>query len=63
MKKTREELRFKPKYYPGEIGELYKVSFVPTYMENWSNLKIKIVCFILNRLPLKIVTWIENHIL
>jgi len=50
----------KDKLYPGEIGELWQVKYIPSYMQHWPEWKAKIMCWIMNRLPLKIVRKMDN---
>lgn len=50
------------KIYKGVRGELYGVKFLPCYMMGWKNWQIVLVCWLLNRLPKRLVSRIENKL-
>lgn len=50
------------KKYVGELGNLYKVSFVPYYMIKWSQEKQEIYLEVINKLPKKLLKRFEDFL-
>lgn len=51
------------KIYSGEIGELYKVKFLPEYMQAWSEKKILLFNKVFEKLPKKLAKLLEEFLI